>query len=144
MPGWRTAQKLRCRGCRRATPDAGRCPWQAVRVASRQGGDPRRIQTVGATRCARERGRLRAHGASVVGGRGTRFTDPVTGADLTELAGWRVDAHPSDAPAYRDFSLFMQDEDEIIGTAQMPYTEHVAGVVGLNYRSEPLLPRLAS
>jgi len=83
------------------------------------------------------------YGAIVVGGRGTTYTDPVSGADLSDSAGWRVDAHPINAPAYRDFSLFMQDEDEIIGTAQMPYTEHVAGVVGLNYRSEPLLPRLA-
>ena len=37
------------------------------------------------------------------------------------------------------FTLFMQDEDEIIGTAVMPYSEFVTGVVGLNYRKEPLL-----
>lgn len=46
-------------------------------------------------------------------------------------------------PPYRDFSLFMQDEDTIIGTAVMPYHEQVQGVVGLNYRAEPLPRRLA-
>src|SRR5439155_11832918 len=37
----------------------------------------------------------------------------------------------------------IQDQDEVIGTAQMPYTEQVQGVVGLNYRAEPLERRLA-
>jgi hypothetical protein len=58
-------------------------------------------------------------------------------------AGWRVDVHPADGPAYRDFALFLQDEDPIIGTAVMPYVEQVQGVVGLNYRAEPLQARLS-
>jgi hypothetical protein len=31
----------------------------------------------------------------------------------------------------------------VIGTAQMPYSEQVQGAVGINYRAEPLAPRLA-
>jgi hypothetical protein len=38
--------------------------------------------------------------------------------------------------------LFLQDEDLVIGTAVMPYAQHVQGVVGLNYRAEPLDKRL--
>jgi hypothetical protein len=53
-----------------------------------------------------------------------------------------VDAHPPSGPSFRDFTLFIQEEDELIGTAIMPYSEHVAGVVGLNYRADSLLDRL--
>lgn len=57
--------------------------------------------------------------------------------------GWRVDVYPLEGSSYRDFALFMQDEDEIIGTHLMPYSEAVAGVTALNYRLAPLAPRLA-
>ncbi len=40
-------------------------------------------------------------------------------------------------PDYRDASLFFQDEDNIIGTAFMPYLQQIAGLTGVNYRSEP-------
>ncbi len=90
-----------------------------------------------------ENPRLGLYGAIVVGPRGARYTDPVTGEDASGRSSWRVDVHPVSGPAYRDFSLFLQDEDEIIGTAQMPYVEQVRGVVGLNYRAEPLQRRLA-
>ena len=53
-------------------------------------------------------------------------------------AGWRADVVPPAGPPYRDFALFVQDQDEVIGTAVMPYTEDVKGAVGLNYRAEPL------
>lgn len=85
---------------------------------------------------------LGLYGAIIVGPPGTRYSDPVTGEDMGSQAGWRVDARPPDAAAYRDFTLFIQEEDELIGTAIMPYSEHVAGVVGLNYRAESLLARL--
>ncbi len=85
---------------------------------------------------------LGLYGAIIVGPAGTRYTDPVTGADMSLRAGWRVDAHPPAGAGYRDFSLFIQEEDELIGTAIMPYSEHVAGVVGLNYRADSLLDRL--
>lgn len=85
---------------------------------------------------------LGLYGAIVVGPAGATYTDPVTGADLASAASWRVDVHPPSGPSYRDFTLLMQDEDVIIGNAVMPYSEHVAGVVGLNYRAESLLARL--
>ncbi len=56
--------------------------------------------------------------------------------------GWAVNAHPPTGDSFRDFTLLIQDDDEIIGTAIMPYSENVAGVVGLNYRAESLLARL--
>jgi hypothetical protein len=90
-----------------------------------------------------ENPRLGLYGAIVVGPRGARFTDPITGEDVSDRSSWRADVHPPVGPAYRDFTLFLQDEDEIIGTAQMPYVEQVRGVVGLNYRAEPLQARLA-
>jgi hypothetical protein len=83
------------------------------------------------------------YGAVIVGPRGARYTDPVTGADVSLKASWRVDVHPTVGPSYRDFSLFLQDEDPVIGTALMPYSEQVKGVVGLNYRLEPLAGRLS-
>jgi hypothetical protein len=33
--------------------------------------------------------------------------------------------------------LFFQDEDNIIGTSFMPYIQQIAGLTGVNYRSEP-------
>ena len=36
---------------------------------------------------------------------------------------------------YRDVALFFQDEDNIIGTSFMPYVQNVAGLTGVNYRS---------
>ncbi|MGH7254769.1 MAG: hypothetical protein ACREI3_03240, partial [Nitrospirales bacterium] len=38
---------------------------------------------------------------------------------------------------YRDVALYFQDEDNIIGTSFMPYIQNVAGLTGVNYRSEP-------
>ncbi len=83
------------------------------------------------------------YGAIIVGPRGATYADPGSGDDMSSRAGWRVDVHPPGAPAYRDFTLFFQDEDAGIGTHRMPYTEQVDGVVGLNYRMEPLSNRLA-
>ncbi|MFQ5794831.1 MAG: multicopper oxidase domain-containing protein [Candidatus Bipolaricaulia bacterium] len=86
---------------------------------------------------------LGLYGAIIVGPQGTTYTHPATGEDMSLKAGWRVDVHPPSGSSYRDFTLFIQDQDEIIGTAIMPYSEHVQGVVGLNYRAESLLTRLA-
>jgi FtsP/CotA-like multicopper oxidase with cupredoxin domain len=86
--------------------------------------------------------RLGLYGAIVVGPRGARYTDPATGADVSGSAGWRVDVHPPSGPSYRDVTLLLQDEDAGIGTHRMPYTEHVEGTVGINYRAAPLADRL--
>jgi hypothetical protein len=91
-----------------------------------------------------ENPRLGLYGAVIVGFPGTRYYHPATGEDLGGGASWAVDAHPVAGPAYRDFSLFLQDEDEVIGTAQMPYNEQVQGLVGLNYGKEPLERRLVA
>jgi hypothetical protein len=82
---------------------------------------------------------LGLYGAIVVGAAGSRYTDPVSGVDVAQEASWRVDVHPPNGASFRDFTLFLQDEDEIIGTAVMPYSESVDGVVGLNYRTAPLV-----
>jgi hypothetical protein len=85
---------------------------------------------------------LGLYGAIIVGPTGATYTNPETGEDMALKAGWRVDVHPPAGPGYRDFSLFIQDDDAIIGNAVMPYSEQVKGVVGLNYRAESLLARL--
>lgn len=85
---------------------------------------------------------LGLYGAIVVGPAGATYTDPATGADLSAASSWRADVHPPFGPSYRDFTLLVQDEDDIIGNAVMPYSENVHGVVGLNYRAESLLARL--
>ncbi len=90
-----------------------------------------------------ENPRLGLYGAIIVGPRGTTYTDPLTGADASAQAAWSVQVHPPSGESYRDFSLLIQDEDAVIGTAVMPYTEQVQGVVGLNYQAEPFQKRLA-
>ena len=64
---------------------------------------------------------------------GAIVVDPV-GSTVTG-EGAQVVVHPKGQPTYRDISLFMQDEDDSIGTHRMPYTNVVRGTVGLNYRT---------
>lgn len=89
-----------------------------------------------------ENPRAGLYGAIVVGPRGATYTDPYTGEDAGSKAGWNVQVHPATGKSYRDFTLLMQDEDAVIGTAIMPYTQQVQGVVGLNYRAEPFKKRI--
>ena len=86
--------------------------------------------------------RLGLYGAIIVGPPGASYTDPVTRADMSLQSSWRVDVHPAAGASFRDFTLLMQDEDLVIGTAVMPYAQNVQGVVALNYRAEPLDKRL--
>jgi hypothetical protein len=88
-------------------------------------------------------------GAVVIGPRGSLYRDPVTGQDISMENSWRADVlvnrtipENKDRPNYRDFALFFQDEDNIIGTSFMPYLQKTAGLVGINYRSEPLALRV--
>ncbi|WP_447976964.1 hypothetical protein [Candidatus Nitrospira bockiana] len=83
-------------------------------------------------------------GAVIVGPRGSLYRDPVTGEDLSQKNAWRADviidrSLPENAGKvnYRDVALFFQDEDNIIGTAFMPYVQNVAGLTAVNYRAEP-------
>ena len=84
------------------------------------------------------------YGAVVVGPRGSQYRDPVTGEDLSQKNAWRADVivdrsltENAGKANYRDVALFFQDEDNIIGTAFMPYVQSVAGVTSVNYRAEP-------
>lgn len=86
--------------------------------------------------------RLGLYGAIVVGPKGATYTDPVTGADASPRSSWGVQVHPPSSTSYRDYTLFMQDEDAVIGTAIMPYTQQVQGVVGMNYQFEPFQKRI--
>jgi hypothetical protein len=83
-------------------------------------------------------------GAVVIGPRGSKYRDPKTGADLSAKNSWAADVIvdrtiPGNEykANYRDVALFFQDEDNIIGTSFMPYVQNVAGLTGVNYRSEP-------
>ncbi|HVM05814.1 MAG TPA: multicopper oxidase domain-containing protein [Acidimicrobiales bacterium] len=87
---------------------------------------------------------LGLYGAIVVGPKDARFRDPYTGADASRSSLWRVDVVPPSGPAYREFTLFFQDDDEGLGNHRMPYTTEVRGAVGVNYSSAPLGRRLAS
>jgi len=83
---------------------------------------------------------LGLYGAVVVGPRGSRYTDPATGLDVAARSTTAVDVHTEVAGkkvAYRDFTLFMQDQDAGIGTHRMPYTTTVEGPVAINYRRTP-------
>jgi hypothetical protein len=83
-------------------------------------------------------------GAVIIGPKGAQYRDPKTGADVSSKNAWVADVivdrtlqgyeHRAN---YRDAALFFQDEDNIIGTSFMPYVQNVAGLTGVNYRSEP-------
>ncbi|HEY5595215.1 MAG TPA: hypothetical protein VIL61_08700, partial [Nitrospiria bacterium] len=83
-------------------------------------------------------------GAIIVGPKGSKYRDQKTGEDVTMKSAWQADvivdrslpenANRSD---FRDASLFFQDEDNIIGTSFMPYIQQIAGLTGVNYRTEP-------
>ncbi len=88
------------------------------------------------------------YGAVIVGPKGSKYRDPVTGQDLSQKNSWQADVIvdttlPQNVGKsnYRDVALFFQDEDNIIGTSFMPYVQNVAGLTGVNYRSEPYKQR---
>jgi FtsP/CotA-like multicopper oxidase with cupredoxin domain len=87
---------------------------------------------------------LGLYAAIIVGPQGAKYRDPVTGKDVSTKSGWRADVIPATGRPYRDFVLFLQDHDDVIGTAVMPYTEDVKGPVGVNYRAAPLKPGATS
>ena len=83
-------------------------------------------------------------GAVIIGPKGTLYRDPKTGADLSTKNSWMADViidrtipGNEGRANYRDVALFFQDEDNIIGTSFMPYIQNMAGLTGVNYRSEP-------
>jgi hypothetical protein len=87
-------------------------------------------------------------GGIIIGPRGSVYRDPETGKDISLGNSWKADviidkSYPENANIenYRDFALYFQDEDNIIGTSFMPYLQNVAGLTGVNYRLEPWLYR---
>jgi hypothetical protein len=83
-------------------------------------------------------------GAVIIGPKGAQYRDPKTGADISLKNSWEADVivdrtipGQEQRRNYRDVALFFQDEDNIIGTSFMPYVQNVAGLTGVNYRSEP-------
>lgn len=85
---------------------------------------------------------LGLYGAVVVGPEGARYRHPNTGADLAGESSWQADVVPGTGAPWRDFTLVFQDSDDSIGTHRMPYTNHVRGVTGVNYRVAPDVPLL--
>jgi manganese oxidase len=88
------------------------------------------------------------YGAIVVGPRGSSYRDPETGADISMANSWRADVivdrtifENKGRANYRDAALFFQDEDNVIGTAFMPYVRDSAGLTAVNYRLEPFVWR---
>ena len=87
-------------------------------------------------------------GGIIIGPRGSVYRDPETGKDISLGNSWKADviidkSYPENAHLanYRDFALYFQDEDNIIGTSFMPYLQNVAGLTGVNYRLEPWIYR---
>lgn len=88
-------------------------------------------------------------GAIIVGPRGSKYRDPITGDDVSMKNAWQADvivdrSFPENVNRsdFRDASLFFQDEDNIIGTSFMPYIQQIGGLTGVNYRSEPWAYRM--
>jgi len=84
------------------------------------------------------------YGGIIIGPRGSVYRDPETGKDISLGNSWKADviidkSYPENAKLenYRDFALYFQDEDNILGTSFMPYLQNVAGLTGVNYRLEP-------
>ncbi len=83
-------------------------------------------------------------GGIIIGPRGSVYRDPETGKDISLGNSWKADviidkSYPENTHLenYRDFALYFQDEDNILGTSFMPYLQNVAGLTGVNYRLEP-------
>jgi hypothetical protein len=76
-------------------------------------------------------GRDGMYGAVEVAPAGSIFSDPVTG--LPTDIGTQVDVHPPGKPAYRDFTVFLADQDPRIGQNTMPYPDDVDGPAAINY-----------
>ena len=84
------------------------------------------------------------YGGIIIGPKGSIYRDPETGKDISLSNSWKADviidkSYPENRGMenYRDFALYFQDEDNIIGTSFMPYLQNVAGLTGVNYRLEP-------
>lgn len=85
------------------------------------------------------------YGSIIIGPKGSKYVDPKTGEDVSMKNSWQADViidrtipGNENRVNYRDFALMFQDEDNLMGTSFMPYAQKVAGLTGVNYRSEPM------
>lgn len=74
------------------------------------------------------------YGAIVVDPAGSTTTKGADGASAV--------VRTKGGKSYRDFTVFMQDGDQSIGTHRMPYTKTVDGVAAISYGSSSLASRL--
>jgi FtsP/CotA-like multicopper oxidase with cupredoxin domain len=129
--------------------EAGRMPPQAIPTGASRTYTFFASQEVGETVAlirdwgdVTENPGLGLYGAIVVGPEGATYRDVYSDEDVSLEARWQVNVFPSDGEPYRDYSLFLQDEDESIGTHRMPYTTEVSDTTAINYQSAPLEDRL--
>jgi hypothetical protein len=78
------------------------------------------------------------YGAVEVAPAGATFTDPVSGAPTS--VGAQVDVHVPGTGGYRDFTLFLADQDPRIGQNEMPYPTQVKGPALINYATAGARP----
>ena len=96
-------------------------------------GGPTVVPANGTVATSVDTGPTGLYGAIVVAPAGATFTDPVYGGAIS--IGTQVDVHVPGGTAYRDFTLLLQDADDAIGQAHMPYPTEVKGIATTNYRS---------
>ncbi|MCP4908504.1 MAG: multicopper oxidase domain-containing protein [bacterium] len=85
------------------------------------------------------------YGSIIIGPRGSKYRDPVTGKDISLANRWQADVIVDRSlrgnrsrSDYRDAALYFQEEDNLIGTSFMPYISSSAGLSAVNYRIEPM------
>ncbi|MDX1659243.1 MAG: multicopper oxidase domain-containing protein [Nitriliruptorales bacterium] len=78
------------------------------------------------------------YGAIIIAESGASIRDPDTGEELGGSSSYAAEVVTPDGVEYRDFAVFLHDEDEAIGSHLMPYTIEVDGPVAINYQREPL------
>jgi FtsP/CotA-like multicopper oxidase with cupredoxin domain len=78
------------------------------------------------------------YGAVEVAPAGATFSDPVLGVPTD--TGTQVDVHVPGKPGYRDFTVFLADQDPRIGQNTMPYPDNVKGPAAINYATAGARP----
>jgi len=66
---------------------------------------------------------------------GAVVVDPASSQHIDAPDGFSAIVRPKHGRAYRDFTVFLQDGDQAIGTHRMPYTKNVDGVAAISYGS---------
>jgi hypothetical protein len=100
------------------------------------GGAPAVVNAAGGVNTGVDTGTEGMYGAFVVAPAGATFSNPHTGFPTD--VGTKVDVHvPGRGNDYRDFSLFMSEEDPVVSENKMPYPIFVNGRTLVNYQGAP-------